>query len=378
MKILICTATFDIVDNGAVHFPNFLLRINELYPQHEVSVLTEDITHLPNKSYANVYPVTVSYPRPVHALQTFLRNVTYWKAIKALHKIKNFDIIVFNSGILGVWTRMQLPKQILIFGFIHDYNGLVVQRSHHQTWLKYIYKHLEHKLLTEKMIDQTSMTILCCSNYLKDLVKNKYPHKVDSIISLQQAIEISKIQYQTPKAFTNILKIIFVKANYRIGGLFELGQALWQLNPLQFELTVMGPSEHEFSKIHTFFDKISNIKLNLHSITPQSIVFQALTQHDIFCIPSKAEALGLANAEALASGISVVSTSAGGIPEIMNAGNNGWLAKPNDINSLEQALRNCIEAPLEERIKKSRNGRSWVEQNFDYTIMLKKFISLIE
>jgi colanic acid/amylovoran biosynthesis glycosyltransferase len=378
MKILICTAAFDTVNNGTVHLPNFLLKINELYPQYEVSVLTEDIKNLPNKSYINVYPVTVNYPRSVHALQTFLRNITYWRAIKALHKIKNFDIIIFNAGVMGLWTARQLPIIPKIYGFIHDDNGILVNRANQATWRKTIYKYLEHFLLERPFLRQTNIQVLTCSNYLRNLVIQKCKSDVKKTHCLYVPIDVNKIKYQLPQELKDVIKIIFVKWDYRRGGLFELGQALKQLTPYVFELTVMGVSEHEFSKIHTFFDEIANIKLNLYGNTPQSIIFEALTQHDIFCIPAKAEALGLANAEALASGISVVSTDAGGIPEVMNAGNNGWLAKPNDVNSLEQALKSCIEAPLEERIQKSRNGRVWVEENFDYKSMLKNFITLIK
>jgi hypothetical protein len=35
-------------------------------------------------------------------------------------------------------------------------------------------------------------------------------------------------------------------------------------------------------------------------------------------------------------------------------------------------------ASLKERILKSRQGRAWVEQHFDYKVMLKKFIRILE
>jgi colanic acid/amylovoran biosynthesis glycosyltransferase len=377
MKILICTSYFDTVTNGTAHLPNFLLKINELYPQHEVSILAEDIKQLPNKTYTNVYPIKINYPRPIHAFQTFLRNFTYWKAVKALHEVKNFDVIVFNAGIIGIWTRWQLPKQVSVFGFIHDDNGIFVAKSHQATRLKKLYKYLEHFLLERTFIQQPNMKVLCCSNYLKALVIRKCKSDIKKTFCLHQAIDVYKIQYQLPKMFGNVIKIIFVKWDYRRGGLFDLGQALEQLYPYQFELTVMGPSEFEFNTIRAFFDKIKNIKLNLFGNTIQKEVFKALAQHDIFCIPAKAEALGLANAEALASGISVVSTDVGGISEVMNGTVNGWLAMPNDINSLEKSLKTCIEARLEERILKSRQGRAWVEQHFDYKVMLKKFIRIL-
>jgi glycosyltransferase involved in cell wall biosynthesis len=378
MKILICTGYLDTVTNGTAHLPNFLLKINELYPQHQVSILAEDIKNLPNKTYTNVYPIKINYPRPIHALQTFLRNFTYWKAIKALHEVKNFDVIVFNAGVVGIWTRWQLPKQVSIFGFLHDDNGIFVAKSNQATRLKKLYKYLEHFLLERTFMQQSNMKVLCCSNYLKALVIQHCKSDIKKTFCLHQAIDVRKIQYQYPQKFGEIIKIIFVKWDYRRGGLLDLGQALQRLYPYSFELTVLGPSESEFNTIRAFFDEIKNIKLNLFGNTIQKNVFNALAQHDIFCIPAKAEALGLANAEALASGISVVATAVGGIPEVMNGAENGWLAKPNDIPDLAKTLKTCIEASLEERIQKSRKGRAWVEAHFDYPVMLKNFLTILE
>lgn len=378
MKILLVSPFFDSSTNGTFHFPNFLLKINELYPEHQVSVLTEDIKHLPNKSYENVYPITVHYPRPIHGIQTLLRNFTYWKAIKALQKIKFFDVIIFNAGLLGVWTRRQLPQNIPMFGFINDDNGLLLERNNHSTWRKYIHKYLEFNILEKSFILQKNTTVLCHSNYMRQLAIQKCHSTPDKILCFYLAVDVFNIPYQHPKALKGNVKIMFVKADYRRGGLFELGQALGQLQNDAFELTVIGIPKHDFNGVHDFFAKFSNIKLNLHNYVTRSDMEVALGQHDIFCTPARAESLGLANVQALASGLSVVATQVGGIPEVMNGTQNGWLAKPNNPDSLATALKTCIEAPLEERIQKSQLGRKWVEQHFDYKVMLKNFVTLIQ
>jgi glycosyltransferase involved in cell wall biosynthesis len=178
------------------------------------------------------------------------------------------------------------------------------------------------------------MTILCPSHYLANLIIKTYHSDATKIKCFHQAIDVSMIPYKQPSKIESSVKILFVKWDFRRGGLLVLGQALGQLSQYQFELSVLGPSPHDFKGIYTFFNKFPNIKLHLEGIVSQNVFFEQLAQHDIFCIPAKAESLGLANAQALASGISVVSTNAGGIPEVMNGDENGWLALPNDINSL--------------------------------------------
>lgn len=66
---------------------------------------------------------------------------------------------------------------------------------------------------------------------------------------------------------------------------------------------------------------------------------------DIFCLPSinVAEAFGIVNLESMASGVPIVSTRLGGIPDVVEDGKNGILAEPGDEKSLADALLFLIE-----------------------------------
>jgi glycosyltransferase involved in cell wall biosynthesis len=60
---------------------------------------------------------------------------------------------------------------------------------------------------------------------------------------------------------------------------------------------------------------------------------------DVFFLPSAFEALGTVFLDALARGIPVVATRAGGIPEIVRDGREGLLAPVGDVRALADALR---------------------------------------
>ncbi len=61
---------------------------------------------------------------------------------------------------------------------------------------------------------------------------------------------------------------------------------------------------------------------------------------DLFILPSEAESFGLAALEALAAGVPVIATNAGGLPELVEDGVSGFLCKVGDVDSMaEKAIR---------------------------------------
>jgi glycosyltransferase involved in cell wall biosynthesis len=63
---------------------------------------------------------------------------------------------------------------------------------------------------------------------------------------------------------------------------------------------------------------------------------------DIFAIPSLDEGLPIAALEAMAEGLPVVATSVGGLPELIDDGNTGYLVPPSDVAALTKSLRLLI------------------------------------
>lgn len=84
---------------------------------------------------------------------------------------------------------------------------------------------------------------------------------------------------------------------------------------------------------------------------------------DLFVLPSHMEGLGSILLEAQYMGIPVVSTLAGGIPEVVRNGETGILVPPRDPDSLSKAVIDLLENK-EKRESFSLQGKKWAKNFF--------------
>ncbi len=88
---------------------------------------------------------------------------------------------------------------------------------------------------------------------------------------------------------------------------------------------------------------------------------EILPELDIFLFTSKEEGLGTSVIDALACGVPVVATEAGGIPEIIQSGINGFLAPVKNAAKLaEQVERLLVDAVVTEKV--IQKGKTTVQQ----------------
>jgi colanic acid/amylovoran biosynthesis glycosyltransferase len=373
MKILICTSSFEKRTNGTAHFPNFALKINELYPQHEVRVVTDDVS----QSYDKVFKVEFNYPRPVHSLYSLLTNFSCYKALKRIQKEYDFDIVVYNHAASGVWSRWFLPKRVKVIGFIHDENSLRFQKQNHAKKRHYII-HLIKKYLEKSAIKNFDL-ILCPSKHIRKKLITEFEKEESKIQLLYQSIDVLSINHnEFVNKINDPIKILFVKSNFIVGGLLDLIDAIKLLGNYNFELTVVGVNYGLNEKINKQISNLTSLKICVKGYCSPEEVYELMYGNDILCVPSRAEVLGLANVEGLAHGIRVVSTNVGGIIEVIDNGKNGWLAEAQNPDSLAKALKECIEADSFVAYEKKMAGRRFVEANFDYRFMLKRFVEICE
>jgi len=92
---------------------------------------------------------------------------------------------------------------------------------------------------------------------------------------------------------------------------------------------------------------------------------------DIFALPTYAEAMPLAVIEAMAAGLPVVSTTVGGIPELIDENEEGFLVAPADREKLAEKLSILIDDRAR-RGAMGKKGREKVGKQLDFRVYTKK------
>lgn len=96
-----------------------------------------------------------------------------------------------------------------------------------------------------------------------------------------------------------------------------------------------------------------------------------LSAADIFCMPSINEALPYSILEAMASGVPIIASNVGGIPEVITHGSEGILAKPQNIEDLFYAIAD-FSKDKNLRKRMGLQGRLTVQDKFTLGRMIRQ------
>lgn len=366
MKILFCTNVFEVVENGPVKFANLLLQINERYPEHELHILTEDIA----KPRRFVHKVPMNPTLKSSPLSQFVRMGAYHREAMRVREIFPFDVLVYNNALVGLWSAIRLRACV---GMINDYKNISKQKDTYQTGFRALKESTLR--LVEKWSVRFYQKIITNSDYLSRAVLDNYPRATGKVFRLYKGIEVPETPVPFEAVISEPVKILFIKTDYELGGLPILLEASAKLT-VPVLLTIIGPGKIHRDRIERMAQAAPNVTLRYLQYQPQPVVIKELRNSHIFCVPSYKEALGVANLEAMAHGIPVVSTRVGGIPEVLDQGRCGWLVPPGDASALAAALNECIQVP-ELRKLKVQNALLQAGK-FDIDTMFNNFIQILE
>ena len=110
---------------------------------------------------------------------------------------------------------------------------------------------------------------------------------------------------------------------------------------------------------------------------PRTEVARRYRAADLFTLPSSAEAFGNVFAEALASGLPIVGSSIGGIPDLVEHGANGLLVQPGNIEALAGAIRYLADDP-ELRQQMAQRNRAKAEASLEWSQVTRRYLATYE
>ena len=103
-------------------------------------------------------------------------------------------------------------------------------------------------------------------------------------------------------------------------------------------------------------------------------LYNVLHYADVFLLPSEQESFGLAALEAMAAGTPVVSSNAGGIPEVNIHGKTGYIT---EIGDVEQMAKYAVEMLSNEALLKELKENAKIQaQIFDIKNIIPQYEEL--
>lgn len=99
---------------------------------------------------------------------------------------------------------------------------------------------------------------------------------------------------------------------------------------------------------------------------------------DVVVVPSLQENLPNTIMEAMASGTPCVAFNVGGVPDLIDHKQNGYLAQPGDARSLIEGIRWCLDQGEESFQQLSCNARFKIEAGFSIEHCARKYLSLYQ
>jgi glycosyltransferase involved in cell wall biosynthesis len=142
-----------------------------------------------------------------------------------------------------------------------------------------------------------------------------------------------------------IIRFLFIGRLEKQKGLEYLLQAVRILKNQnkKFLVTIVGNGSQEknLKKLSKELEIEELIKFE--GIIENKLIPEQYQNADIFILPSIHEGFPLVNLEAMASGLPIIATNVGSIPETVKDGVNGILVRPRDAEKLAEAMKKLIE-----------------------------------
>ena len=309
------------------------------------------------------------------------KNPISWAFTKRkLHKIlkdENADIVHVRSRV-PAWIGLPVAKSLNI-STVATIHGKFEAAS----FLKRSYN--------KKMLDADKIIVI--SQFTQSVIERQYPKLVESIFlniihrgvdtSIFDPLNVTQqriINEADRIGLPDDLPVVMLPARPTSWkGHLILLQALARLKHLKVACVLMGAGDSNSGYSEMLEKKSIELGLGAHVRISTSTrdMPAALMLADVVAMPSVyPEPFGRVAIEAQAMGRPVVAFDHGGAKETVSAGKTGWLAEPNNIDSLAQALETALSLTKSERDELSTLSQSIVKRRFSVRKMTKSTLGV--
>ena len=249
----------------------------------------------------------------------------------------------------------------------------------HGTDITLVGQHPSYKCAVQFSINQSDKITTVSESLRKDTLQffniNKDIQVINNFIDNELFIRCTKCdrsQFATPEE-----KILIHTSNLRpikrIGDVLQIFKNVNSKIPSKLVIIGEGPDMEivtEFLEINP--DLIDRIRL----LGKTNDLYKILELSDLFLLPSSQESFGLAALEAMAAYTPIVSSNAGGIPEVNIDGETGFLANVGDVDKMSaDAIKILSDENLLQRMKENAKKQAI---HFDIKNIIPQYETMYE
>lgn len=167
-------------------------------------------------------------------------------------------------------------------------------------------------------------------------------------------------------------KILVHTSNFRavkrVSDTIRIFEIVQREIPTKLLLVGDGPDRFECEKLVRELNLTEKVKF----LGKQDAIVDILNASDLFLIPSQSESFGLAALEAMACGLPVISSSVGGLPELIRHNECGYIA---EIGDVERMAKYALDLLTNEKKYEmfSTNARKCALTKFDKSIIVPQY-----
>jgi colanic acid/amylovoran biosynthesis glycosyltransferase len=202
----------------------------------------------------------------------------------------------------------------------------------------------------DKLVDRARV-IVTETDYAARFLRDEFPHRADRVHRIYNGLDLAEFKRadfsSTPPLIIAVGRLIPKKG---FGDLIRASALLAERGTLfRCEIIGEGPLENELRRHIDELCLQNNVVLT--GAKPQTQLRGQLAAANVFVLPSVIDSDGGMDnlptviMEAMATGLPVVSTNIGGIPEMIIENETGFLVQPGDAAAMADAIETVIDDP---------------------------------
>ena len=214
------------------------------------------------------------------------------------------------------------------------------------------------------------------SHYGGDLIRRAYQLPAERIHPVHNGVPTEFLDHEwRPCANRDPRPAVFFGRFARSKGPDVLLRALRELGEEAPPVRLIGRGPYRATMARMCEDFGLTPKVELREWASQDELGRLLAESSMAILPSREENFALAALGAMAVGVPLITTSVGGVPELVEHGKSGILCPSGDVTMLADAIRQLRARP-EHAAALGARARARVREHFTWEIAVRKFESL--